>query len=252
MVYALTNTGVKGDFPGIDQCEHPSVEIPGISGVYRAAQFHIHTSSEHTIDGEFFGAELHTVHKEVDGDRFAVVGMMIQPSAAEKNKLFQELLDGWAVVMQFNEDECAVAARGGDRTLGVVETTAERRLASNFSPYMLIPEGATFYHYDGGLTTPPCSEVVWWNLADKSVSITPAQYSQLKEQVLDYTDIANCEHGTSAGPAGSTSRPTQPLNGRYAERICPEDFVMEATASDAASVSVLGAAALAGAALLLF
>jgi carbonic anhydrase len=105
------------------------------------------------------------------------------------------------------------------------------------------------YHYDGGLTTPPCSEVVWWNLADKPVSITPKQYSQLAEQILEYTSTETCEHGTNAGPAGSTGRPVQPLNGRYVERICPKGFVMEET-SDAASVSVLGAAALAGAALL--
>jgi carbonic anhydrase len=118
MKYELTNTGVKASFLE-DQCLHPTVEIPGIEGVYRAAQFHIHTSSEHTIDGEFFGAELHTVHAEVGGDRFAVVGMMIQPSAAEENELFQELLNGWAKVMQFNEDQCA-SARGGDRTLEVV------------------------------------------------------------------------------------------------------------------------------------
>jgi hypothetical protein len=117
---------------------------------------------------------------------------------------------------------------------------------------MLIPECATFYHYDGGLTTPPCSEVVWWNLADKPVSITPSQYSQLLHHILEYTKIATCEHGTSAGTAGSTGRPTQPLNGHYVEKICPKGFIMEETpsASAAACMSVLGAAALAGAAIL--
>jgi hypothetical protein len=117
---------------------------------------------------------------------------------------------------------------------------------------MLIPECATFYHYDGGLTTPPCSEVIWWNLADKPVSITPSQYSQLLHHILEYTKIATCEHGTSAGTAGSTGRPTQPLNGHYVEKICPKGFIMEETpsASAAACMSVLGTAALAEAAIL--
>jgi carbonic anhydrase len=247
--YELTNTGIKASYPGTQQCQHPSVEIPGLSGKYRALQFHIHTSSEHTFDGEFFGAELHTVHQEIDGDRYAVVGMMIQPSADAENELFQELLDSWAAVMGYNEEECAFT-HGGERKL----VTSERNLegASLFSPYMLVPEGATYYHYDGGLTTPPCSEVVWWNLADKPVLVTPAQYNQLVEQVLDYTDIATCTPGTNAGPAGSTSRPVQPLNGRSVERICPKGFVEEESTSSAAStgLSMMGAAAVAGAALL--
>jgi hypothetical protein len=87
---------------------------------------------------------------------------------------------------------------------------------------------------------------------DKPVSITPSQYSQLVHHILEYTKIATCKHGSSAGTAGSTSRPTQRLNGHYVERICPKGFVMEETpsASAAACMSVLGAAKLAGAAIL--
>lgn len=238
---------MKASYPGIQNCQHPSVEIPGIEGTYRALQFHIHTSSEHTIDGEFFGAELHTVHQEIDGDRYAVVGMMINPSADATNELFEELLNGWEEIFEYNEDQCS-----GERNLAETEEKTQRRKlsASNFSPYMLIPEGSTFYHYDGGLTTPPCSEVVWWNLAEKAVSITPSQYNRLVIFITGYTDIATCNAGTNAGPVGSTSRPTQPLNGRYVERICPKGFVEEESTSSAASMSVLGAAAVAGAALL--
>jgi hypothetical protein len=93
-----------------------------------------------------------------------------------------------------------------------------------FSPYNLLPDGATFYFYDGGLTTPPCSEVVWWNVADKPILITPAQYSQLITLILNYIDPSNCQLGTFAGPAGSTSRPVQELHGRTVKRICPAGF----------------------------
>jgi carbonic anhydrase len=143
-------------FPG-SGCESPTVELPGIEGIYRALQFHIHTSSEHTIDGGFFGAELHTVHQEVGGDRFAVVGMMIDPSAEEENADFGELLENWMALNDLNEAECALAfaLSGGTRTLQT--KTKRRELAHDgvFSPYKLIPAGATFYTYDGGLTTPP-------------------------------------------------------------------------------------------------
>lgn len=249
MTYELTNTGVKASYPGIQSCQNPSVQIPGLAGTYRALQFHIHSSSEHTINGKHFGAELHTVHQEVDGDRYAVVGMMIDPSAETMNEVFQQLLDGWAFEMDSNQDQCAIS-RGGDRKLE--EKNTSRRLASDgpFSPYMLIPRGSSYYHYDGGLTTPPCSEVVWWNLADTPVSITPAQYQQLTDQILNYTDLAKCEPGTAAGPAGSTSRPPQPLNGRYVERICPVGFDDGESSSSTISMAAMGAAAVAGAAML--
>jgi carbonic anhydrase len=51
--------------------------------------------SEHTLNGGRFSAELHTVHKQIDGDRYAAVGMMIQPDAFEDNEEFGLLLQGW-------------------------------------------------------------------------------------------------------------------------------------------------------------
>jgi carbonic anhydrase len=242
--YSLTNTGVKASYPSEDICERPQVEIPGIPGVYEALQFHIHTSSEHTIDGKFFGAELHTVHGEIGGGRYAVVGMMIHPNADENNELFDALLDGWQTKYDANVDSCVGFESGSETetapdSIPIVPDAGDRKLLKEqrdlqqppqaFSPYLLIPEGSTFYHYDGGLTTPPCSEVVWWNLADKAVSITPGQYSRLSEYVLGFTDPSTCHSGTNAGSAGSTSRPIQPLNGRTVERICPVNFKKDST-----------------------
>src|SRR5687767_15804017 len=108
MTYSLTPTGMKADFPGIQQCEHPTVQIPGIEGTYRALQFHIHTSTEHTIDGQFFGAELHVVHQDIDGKRYAVVGMMIQASADSPNEIFGTLDHGGDDIMVANDPQCAV------------------------------------------------------------------------------------------------------------------------------------------------
>jgi carbonic anhydrase len=57
------------------------IEIPGIDGIYEALQFHVHASSEHTIDGSYFDAELHIVPKATNSNRYAVVSFVIDPSA---------------------------------------------------------------------------------------------------------------------------------------------------------------------------
>ena len=255
--FELTSTGVKGSY--VDTCVRPKVEIPGIDGKYEAVQFHIHSSSEHTIDGNHFGAELHTVHAEVEGDRFAVVGMMIQPDGDEENKYFKELLTGWKAVGSKSVEACEATstARLGDegrKLEGEVVDTAALVSATVFSPYLLIPEGSAYYHYDGGLTTPPCSEVVWWNLVDKPVALNTAQFHQLIDLIINFVSVdADCKPGTYAGPAGSTSRPTVDLNGRTVDRICPVGFVDETEDDDSAatfSLSTIVGAAFVGAAML--
>jgi carbonic anhydrase len=47
----------------------------------------------------------------------------------------------------------------------------------------MFPEaGSGFYHYDGSLTTPPCSEGVKWY-----VRKTPTQFS--KDQIAEFTAV---------------------------------------------------------------
>ena len=197
-------------------------------------QLHVHSGSEHTIDGKYFGAELHIVHQEINGDRYAVVGMMIDPASDVENEQFQQLLDGWQEELKKAEDSCSVERSGNRRLDAVVNVDDNRvnRRLQTFSPYDLLPEGVTYYHYDGGLTTPPCLEVVWWNVADKPVLITPAQYQQLLYQVLNYVDASTCNPGTNAGPRGITSRPVQSLHGRPIERVCPVGFEDEQRCAD--------------------
>ena len=51
------------------------IELDGTR--YDVAQFHYHSPSEHTIDGQSFPAELHIVHRNADGN-LAVVGILLQ------------------------------------------------------------------------------------------------------------------------------------------------------------------------------
>jgi hypothetical protein len=63
------------------------------------------------------------------------------------------------------------------------------------------------------------TSVVWLNLADTPVNISPGRYKTLISLILQYRDT-DCHEATAASPSGSTSR----LNGREVTRICPVGF----------------------------
>lgn len=236
--YGVENNGVKVTYPDASVCEAPSVKLPqdpnlvniglglnpGLSfgsavygkeagKTYKAAQFHIHSSSEHTIDGQFFEAELHIVHLQesmtgvtliddllvgtgLDGSRGAsVVGFMIKSDATATNAMFENLLYG------FETAGC-----------GVLSGNVNGASADAFNPYNFLASDTCIYNYDGGLTTPTCDEIVEWNLASKPISVTPNQMSRLLAL------INGCPQSIAFN--GSTSRPTQPLNGRKINKIC--------------------------------
>ena len=197
--------------------------MPGIPGTFEASHFHVRTSSEHTIDGQHSGAELHVVHNQVNGgDRQAVFAFMIQPGAQYDNPYFNYLLDGWTEALLDNRSKCGYIDFDRKRNLHE-EQREDRRKLQAFNVYDFVPSSAGFYQYDGGLTEPPCSEVVWWNLADAPLYISIKQFNELINLTLGYVDLNTCLNGSIASPSGSTSRPVQPLNGRRVTRICPAE-----------------------------
>lgn len=109
---------------------------------YRLLQFHAHTPSEHTIDGQFFPMEVHFVHQSASG-QLAVVGVMVQEGATD---------DGFG----------GIAAALADGSMSV----------SDVDPRALLPESLEYFTYPGSLTTPPCSEGVRWNLLKTPVTLT--------------------------------------------------------------------------------
>ena len=212
--YALGRNGPKASFP--KECSGNTLRIPFVEGQFEAVQFHMHIGSEHTIGGKSFDSEFHIVHKQIDGDRFAVVGIMLNGDAVVDNVKFQRLLDNWGMVAQ------KVAADCGDEVI----PKKVRPSTEVFNVYDLIPPSANFYQYDGSLTTPPCSEVVWWNVADVPLSISRAQMDKLIQFTTKYVDPKTCELDPSASAFdGTTNRPVaQDIGNRKVMRICPVNF----------------------------
>lgn len=203
-------------FPTDGSCKLNEMKIPGIDSTYEAIQFHIHAASEHSLDGEYFGAELHIVHQEVGGDRLAVFGMFLQPGLPVDNPEYQIALDLWEETRKQVADACAN------------EDDKRRRLSSrrlqaddvHLNVYDFVPEGATFYQYTGSLTTPPCSEIVDWNVASLPKIISVRQFTDTLAELYGAINPSTCENFSILNEFGSSSRPEQPLNGRTVRHIC--------------------------------
>jgi len=136
---------------------------------YDLLQFHFHRPSEEHIDGKPSAMVVHFVHKNLEGE-LAVLGVMLREG--NENPGIKTL---WTHAPPKEGPEVVPD--------GVM-----------FNPANLLPREMDFFHYDGSLTTPPCTEKVKFFILKSQVNIS-------KEQVSDF-------------PFKMNARPIQPPNGR--------------------------------------
>lgn len=218
-------------------CSLGSMTTPHTPNSFNALQLNVRTSSEHTIDGHYYEAELHVVHQESSGESSAVFGTMLSSGKdVEDHAEFENFLRGWERVANRAEEACDDADRR--RLEGEFETIQQRVSCPAVGmgiveelPFVdpqaipdvyRLPTTPKFgvYTYKGSWTTPPCTEAVNWNMLDTPMLISQNQMDRLYKLVLCYVDIATCKHATIASREGSTSRPPQALMGREITHRC--------------------------------
>ncbi|MCI0504586.1 MAG: carbonic anhydrase family protein [Gammaproteobacteria bacterium] len=138
---------------------------------YDLVQFHFHTPSENTVNGKAYPMEVHMVHKNDKGE-LAVVGVFFKEG--EQNA---ELEKAWSKMP---------AKAGAKEMLAGVSLNAAK----------LLPGSKKFGHFQGSLTTPPCSEGVNWFVMEEPIEAS-------REQIAKFNQVV-----------GDNARPVQPLNGR--------------------------------------
>lgn len=231
--FTISNHAVQASYPGTAASGKGSCPVDTFANPlfpdrsWQVEQFHVHPS-EHTVDEVGFGGELHMLHKPVTGgDSLAVVALFLLPTAKDDNPAFSLILDRFEESAREMLDKCGLkmADISGDGTVAARSEPLDSPSSdeSTWSIYDLIPNGTGFYFYHGGLTTPPCTEIVQWNVANLPVAISVRQYTKLVDTLLSHIDPKTCQGDTVATPSGSTSRPTQPSNGRDVELVCPVD-----------------------------
>ena len=115
---------------------------------YDLIQFHFHSMSEHTVDGEAYPLEVHFVHASADGN-LAVVGVFYEEGAENA-----ELAALWN----------AIPAQGETGNVG-----------GSLDLTNFLPASMDGFRYSGSLTTPPCSEVVDWTVLSEPLEASSAQ-----------------------------------------------------------------------------
>jgi len=137
---------------------------------FELQQFHFHSPSEHSIGGESFPFEAHLVHANARG-ALAVIGVVFRLGAEH------------AVLRKLGQ--AAPREKGGSTPL--VLDLAGLRIHTVLDGY---------YRYSGSLTTPPCSEGVYWFLLK--------EYGELSaKQVVTFVELI-----------GKDARGAQPRNAR--------------------------------------
>lgn len=153
----------------VDYAAGSSLTVDGRT--FELKQFHFHAPSENKIGGKQFPLEGHLVHADKDGN-LAVVAVMFQEGAA--NPLLAKLWE-------------KLPPKVGDKSA----------LPAGLSVSQLLPADRDYYRFNGSLTTPPCSEGVWWLVMKKQPTVSKAQVQQFSKTV----GFAN-------------NRPVQPVNAR--------------------------------------
>lgn len=146
-----------------------SIDIDGHR--FELKQFHFHAPSENTINGESFPMEAHFVHADKAGN-LAVVALMFKKGGENA-----ELAKAWSKMPKH---------AGGKAMLSSVADADG-----------LLPADRDYYRFNGSLTTPPCSEGVYWLVMKQPVSASEKQLEQ----------FAHVMHHAN-------NRPVQPLNAR--------------------------------------
>ncbi|CAI5480396.1 unnamed protein product [Closterium sp. Yama58-4] len=152
------------------------------SGVYNLLQMHVHSFSEHAVNGLFAAMEAHFVHvHESDPNTLAVVGVMIRLQRHDEASAW---VDTWL-----------------PQTPADVNGTATIDIPENFWAEMM-DTSMGFWRYPGSLTTPDCNEIVEWHVLRKAKFLSVAQTITFMNMMAKY----NTER--------TDNRLPEPVNGR--------------------------------------
>lgn len=178
--------------------------------LYRLRQFHYHSPSEHTVDGNHYDMEAHHVH-------------FCEGISCETPDPDDEILVV-AVFLRVGSENTYLSSFWDRYTPGT-----EPSVSGLANPYLqFMPSDKSYYSYVGSTTTPPCAQNVQWRLMTQHVEMSQEQLATYHEKVNMLTQPAAAQTqsppGVSEGWGAdwkTNNRPVQELGGRTVEHFVP-------------------------------
>lgn len=156
---------------------------------------HFHAPSEHTLDGKQYPLEVHLVHRSASGDLAVIATLFDHPPEQPYRKLIR--------VHKHKE-------QGRNMLLQNIWTqlfiSKQKIVKADFRN--LVRWNYGICSYNGSLTTPPCTENVWF-------------FMQLKIQQVSRQQV-NMYSKSVGSPLDGTNRPLQPRNNREVTCFLPQ------------------------------
>ncbi len=135
---------------------------------YELKQFHMHTLSEHTVNGKHFPLEVHFVNKSKD-NHYLVISILVQEG--DESKFLSHYLKRFP------------------------ETEGEYKGDGSFNIQDVLPNMEHYFHYKGSFTTPPCTEEVDWVVLKEHTTASKKQLKRLHDLMHDnYRPIQALNH----------------------------------------------------------
>jgi carbonic anhydrase len=167
---------------------------------FEVKEFHLHSKSEHTIEGVHFDAEMHIVHMPAAGATTEQKGNAL---AAAMGIIFDTRAD---VADKVNPEVVTAIDAFFDSLSLNTDTTSTNLPEVKLANLMKYADLNNRWSYKGSLTTPPCSKTVFFNVLR---TVWP-----MKKKHLDMLHNLMKNHGKGAffSKADGNHRVVQPVN----------------------------------------
>lgn len=205
---------------GFGKCQRWSVTLNGKT--YKLKQVHFHSASEHTLNGVHYPMEAHYVHAADDGTGLVMAALIGVSENATEGGASSYLSTIWSRMPgepapdNFHDDRSAW-------DLGIPYFEKEQH--PDYADTDCGGKTCGYFHYDGSLTTPPCTHGVQWVIAAKPVLVSQAVVDKYRKKIND-NDASQLTvpedrplFVAAVGPVtwdtamGVNYRPVQPLTG---------------------------------------
>lgn len=185
-------------------CPGAGVIVNGLPGVYHLRSYHFHfgtylrQGSEHAINSKRYSMELHLVHTKdnltMEEAKKDPVGIVVVAFFIQKSQKTQ-IMPGWKTLADLLKD--------------IPQQNNSIKLNGSFCPGSLLSSAdlSQPYAYFGSLTSPNCSQSVFWIIFPTPILVTHRVVKQFATSMY-FTTKADGRR------MQNNFRPTQPLDNR--------------------------------------